>query len=165
MSEGRERRELESQMASDVRALSAASDQISRIFAQQHSLGPNDFRALLHIMVSDMSGRPSTPGELGQALGLSSAAMTYLVERMITSGHIKRESDESDRRRVILRYDDPGMEVAREFFTPLGGHTREAMADLPDSDLAAAHRVFSAMIDAMKTYHGELGGRRPNASR
>ena len=30
------------------------------------------------------------------------------------------------------------------------------MADLSDKDLDAAHRVFTAMIDAMTTFEGEL---------
>lgn len=46
-----------------------------------------------------------------------------------------------------------------------GAHTRDAMPDLPDSDLAAAHRVFIATIDTVQIYHAELGGRRPNPNR
>jgi len=78
-----ERAELESRIASDVRAMTAESDRLGRVFGAQHSLSANDFRALLHIMVADVGGRPVSPGELGSVLGLSSAAMTYLVERMI----------------------------------------------------------------------------------
>jgi hypothetical protein len=51
-------------------------------------------------------------------MGVSGAAITYLVERMIASGHFRRESDPSDRRKVILRVADDGMSVARGFFTP-----------------------------------------------
>ena len=85
--------------------------------------------------------------------------MTYLVERMIASGHIRRESDASDRRKVILRYDEHGMEVARGFFGPLGMRTSAALADLPDADLAAAHRVFESLIGAMREHHADLGER------
>lgn len=150
------RRELESLIAADMRAMTAESDQLGRVFGARHHLNANDFRALLHIMVSDVGGRPVSPGELGSLLGLSSAAMTYLVERMIVSGHIRREPDVRDRRRVILRYDEPGMDVARQFFGPLGQHVSQSLADLPDDDLAAAHRVFGALTDAMQTYHREI---------
>ncbi|KQR99286.1 MarR family transcriptional regulator [Williamsia sp. Leaf354] len=148
---------LESAMASDLRALSAASEQIGRVFAGRHDLSANDFQALLRIMVADVDGEPLTVGKLGSSLGMSSAAMTYLVERMINSEHIRREPDPSDRRRVILRYDDHGMEVAREFFGPLGAVTRAALADLDDSDLATAHRVFGVLIDALRGYARDLG--------
>jgi DNA-binding MarR family transcriptional regulator len=150
------RAELESQISADVRALSAESEQIGQMFAGLHDLGHNDFRALLHIMVADSAGAPLTSGELRQRVGLSGAAITYLVERMIESGHIRRESDPADRRKVILRYAEHGMTVARAFFSPLASHGRGAMADLPDQDLVAAHRVFTAMIDAMRAFQAEL---------
>jgi DNA-binding MarR family transcriptional regulator len=126
------------------------------MFAGLHGLGHNDFRALVHIMVADSAGAPLTSGELRRRVGLSGAAITYLVERMIESGHIRRESDPADRRKVILRYAEHGMTVARGFFTPLASHSRGAMADLPDEDLVAAHRVFTAMIDAMRAFQAEL---------
>lgn len=50
------------------------------------------------------------------------------------------------------------MDVARGFFTPLGQRTRAAMAELPDADLRAAHRVLVAVVQAMRGYHGELTG-------
>jgi hypothetical protein len=56
------------------------------------------------------------------------------------------------------------MELAREFFTPLGVHLRAALADLPDEDLFAAHRVFVAMIGAMSTFEGELGIPQPKSA-
>jgi DNA-binding MarR family transcriptional regulator len=151
-----ERAELEVLIGADVRAMSAESEQIGRVFAGLHGLGPNDFRALLHIMVADSAGTPLTSGELRSRMGVSGAAITYLVERMIASGHIRRESDPADRRKVILRFDDQGVAVARAFFTPLADHTSAALADLPDADLAAAHRVFVALTAAMRTFEAGL---------
>jgi hypothetical protein len=58
---------------------------------------------------------------------------------------------------LLLRNGDHGMAVARAFFSPLAEHYRNAMADLPDEDLAAAHRVLAAMIHAMKAFQGDLG--------
>jgi DNA-binding MarR family transcriptional regulator len=87
---------------------------------------------------------------------MSGAAITYLVERMITSGHFRRESDPSDRRKVILRVADSGRDVARDFVTPLAEHSHRAMAGLPDRDLVAAHRAFTAIIDAMRAFRSQL---------
>ena len=90
-------------------------------------------------------------------MGTSDAAITYLVERMIASGHLLRDADPADRRRVKLRVADHGLQVGRDFFTPLAEHTHAALADLPDGDLAAAHRVFGALIDAMGAFRTDLG--------
>jgi DNA-binding MarR family transcriptional regulator len=152
-----DRDELEVMIGADVRAMSAESDQIGRVFAGVHDLAANDFRALLHIMVADDAGRPLTAGELRARMGVSGAAITYLVERMIASGHVKRETHPDDRRKVVLRYDDHGMTVARAFFTPLAEHTNRALAGLSDADLVAAHRTFSALIDAMTEFRSSLG--------
>jgi DNA-binding MarR family transcriptional regulator len=147
---------LEAMIASDLRAMNAESDQIGRHFAGRHDVAANDFRALLHVMVAQTGGTPLTAGDLRKRMGMSGAAITYLVERMIASGHLHRESDPADRRKVILRVADHGMDVARGFFTPLGEQTRAALAGLPDADLAAAHRTFAALVDAMRAFRAEL---------
>jgi DNA-binding MarR family transcriptional regulator len=151
------REALESLMSADLREISTESDQIGRLFAVSQQLGPADFRALLHILMAETAGKPMTSGGLTERMGLSGAGITYLVDRLIESGHIRRDSHPDDRRKVILRYSEPGLGTARSFFNPLGAHTRAAMSDLPDADLAAAHRVFSALIAAMRRFQTELG--------
>jgi DNA-binding MarR family transcriptional regulator len=150
------RAELESAVIADVQALSAESDQIGRAFASVHRLSANDFRALVHVMVAENAGTPLTAGELRARMGMSGAAITYLVERMIESGHLRRDADPADRRKVILRYADHGIEVGRAFFTPLANHTHRVLADLPHDDLAAAHRVFTAVLAAMTAFRDDL---------
>jgi DNA-binding MarR family transcriptional regulator len=151
-----DRAALESVIAADVRAMTAESDQIGRHFAGRHEVAANDFRALLHVMVAETSGAPLTAGDLRHRMGVSGAAITYLVERMIASDHLRRESDPADRRKVILRVADHGMQVARGFFTPLAEHTRLALTEIPDKDLAAAHRTLTAVIEAMRAFRNEL---------
>jgi DNA-binding MarR family transcriptional regulator len=148
---------LESLISADLREVSTESDQIGRLFAVSHDVRPTDFRALLHIMVAETAGRPMTSGDLSQRMGLSGAAITYLVDRLIESGHIRRDSHPADRRKVILRYSEPGLDTARSFFNPLGIYTHAALDDLPDADLAAAHRVFTALIAAMRRFQTDLG--------
>jgi hypothetical protein len=48
-------------------------------------------------------------------MDVSPAAITYLVDRMIDAGHVRRESDPSDRRKARLRYEASGMELANGF--------------------------------------------------
>ncbi|MGA8332895.1 MAG: MarR family winged helix-turn-helix transcriptional regulator [Mycobacterium sp.] len=143
-------------MSADMRAVTAQSDRVGRHFARQNNVSGNDFHALLHVMVAETAGKPLTMAQLRQRMDVSPAAITYLVDRMIEAGHVRRETDPGDRRKALLRYEHSGMELAREFFSPLGDHLRTALADLPDEDLLAAHRVFASMIDAMSNFEGEL---------
>ena len=151
-------------MSADMRAITAQSDRIGRHFARQHDVGGSDFHALLHIMVAETAGTPLTLAQLRQRMDVSSAAITYLVDRMIVAGHIRREADPADRRKSLLRYEKPGMALARSFFTPLGTELRSALADVPDRDLVAAHRVFAAMIEAMSTFESQLAAQRSKPS-
>ncbi|CPR12689.1 transcriptional regulator [Mycobacterium bohemicum DSM 44277] len=152
----RGREALESLISADLREMSTESDQIGRLFASAHDLRPNDFRAILHIMVAETAGRPMTSGDLSHRMGLSGSAITYLVDRLIDSGHIRRESHPNDRRKVVLRHGESAVATARSFFSPLAAHTRAAVAELSDDDLLAAHRVFSALIGAMRGFQREL---------
>lgn len=154
------RGELESAVFNDVRALSAASDRIGRVFAAAHDLSANDFRALLHVMVAEHAGAPLNAGELRELMGMSGAGITYLVERMIESSHLRRESDPADRRKVILKYAEHGVTVGRQFFTPLEDQTHRALADLPDDDLSAAHRVLNRVLAAMRVFEDGVESQR-----
>ena len=108
-------------------------------------------------LAAETAGTPLTMAQLRQRMDVSPAAITYLVDRMIDAGHVRRESDPSDRRKALLRYEESGMELAHGFFTPLGTHLRAELAGLPDRDLLAAHRVFAAMITAMAKFEAEIG--------
>jgi DNA-binding MarR family transcriptional regulator len=46
---------------------------------------------------------PITAGEIGTHLGLSSGAVTGLVDRLEATGWVRRERDPADRRRVIVQ--------------------------------------------------------------
>lgn len=158
-----DRAELEKLMSADLRMMTAQSDHIGRHFARQNNVGGTDFHALLHIMVAETAGTPLTAAQLRRRMDVSPAAITYLVDRMMEAGHIRREPDPEDRRKTLLRYEHPGMTLARSFFAPLGAHLHAALADLPDRDLAAAHRVFTAMMAAMATFEAELAAPAPEA--
>ena len=154
-----DRAQLERRMGADLRELTSETDWVTRIFAEQNNLSANEFRALLFVMLAEGAGVDMTAGDLRRQMGLSGAAITYLVERMAETGNLRRETDPSDRRKVILRYDEHGMGIALQFFGILAEHNRQAMAHLPDEDLNAAHRTFCAMVEAMRAFRTELSTR------
>ncbi len=151
-------------MSADMRAITAQSDRIGRHFARQNDVSGTDFHALLHIMVAESAGEPLTAAQLRRRMDVSPAAITYLVDRMIGAGHVRREPDPQDRRKTLLRYEKPGMALARSFFTPLGAELHTALADIPDRELAAAHRVFTAMIEAMAGFESRLTASSPKTA-
>lgn len=150
------RAELERLLSADLRTITAHSDRVGRYYARQNDLSHGDFHALLHLMVAETAGTPLTPAQLSQRLDVSAAAITYLADRMIDAGHVRREPDVEDRRRSLLRLQDGSMQLAHEFFRPLGEHLRASLAELPDRDLRSAHKVLTAMIAGMSAFESEL---------
>src|ERR1035441_8380986 len=97
------RSELEKLMSADLRAMTARSDRVGRYFSRQHDLHSSDLQALLHIMVAETAGELLNSSQLCERMDISNAAITYLVDRVMSAGHIRREADPSDRRKSLLR--------------------------------------------------------------
>lgn len=147
---------LERSLSEEIVALSATGQRLTRTFALGNSLHDTDFRALAYIHLSDLSGEHVTPALLGAHLSLSSAAVTYVVDRLERAGHVERVPDARDGRRVILRYADPGRVLTRQFFGGAELHHHNALAGFADDEIAVAQRVLSALNSAFLVYHDEL---------
>src|SRR5690349_6043779 len=48
---------------------------------------------------------PLTAGQLSEMTGLTTGAITGVIDRLERAGYVRRESDPNDRRRVIIRPD------------------------------------------------------------
>jgi DNA-binding MarR family transcriptional regulator len=82
-----------------LRALSAASAEARAALARRMGMHPTDLSAMSHIAVSPGS---IGPRELSGLLRITPAAMTDVVDRLEAAGHLVRERDTTDRRRVRL---------------------------------------------------------------
>ncbi|MBV9580629.1 MAG: MarR family transcriptional regulator [Chloroflexi bacterium] len=105
----------EGDMALDAarRALPAAKlHTLARALARtatHHALFSQAVAAQLGIGATDLEGLallydlgPATPGALASALGVTTGAITGLVDRLAAVGFVQREGDPSDRRRVLV---------------------------------------------------------------
>src|SRR3712207_5263465 len=108
-----------------LRRLSVELDAVGQRFATIHGLGRTDVRALVAIMDAARRGEALTAGTLGQAVELSSASVTALVDRLERAGHVRRVRDPADRRRVALEMAASAMDAGAQFF---GGINRDRLA-------------------------------------
>lgn len=154
--DGRSREDLVRALGEELRTVSTASAQIGHRFAALQALHERDFRALTLVYGAENEGRPLTASALAAALGLTSGAVTYLVERLVASGHVRRDHDPADRRKVILRYSDHGHAVAADFFGPLGAHTQAALRERSDEEIAAAVAVLADVVGALRDFDERL---------
>jgi len=148
-----ERDRLREEIVNLLRTYSVEAQHVGHAFAQRHGLHPTDLQALIAVMHAEGRGAPLTPGRLGEAIGLSSGATTAAIDRLERAGHLRRTRESTDRRVVHLRYGEPGMALALEFFGPLGKRTDDVMAGYSDEDLALVHRFLQGMNDALAEHH------------
>jgi DNA-binding MarR family transcriptional regulator len=132
-----------------VRQLGIEAQQVAHAFAAEQGLHDTDLRALLHVMRAENSGHPTTAGGLGAVLGITSGAVTGVVDRLVRSGYVERRTDERDRRKVVLRYAPSARAVAEEFFAPLGEVSGRVFSGFSATDLQTVRRFLRQMTDAM----------------
>ena len=126
-----------------VRALVMESNRFLEIFSAAHELHPTDMTALNLIMTD-----PMTPGTLAKALNLSASATTSVLDRLEKAGHVTRERDPDDRRRVELQVLDRATELAATFFQPLAREYAAVWEEMSDADRQVVARFLVATTAA-----------------
>lgn len=140
-----------------LRGVTVELDLFGAAFAGAHGLHPTDLRALIHLLDAARAGTAATPGRLADQLGLNSASVTALVDRLARAGHVRRERDPGDRRRVLLVVEEQAVALGWSFFGPLITGMVAAMSAFDEAELATVRRFLRAMADvATDTRKGRL---------
>jgi DNA-binding MarR family transcriptional regulator len=137
------------ELVHQLRALTVHLDLLGAAFAAAHRLHATDLRALIHLLDADRAGTVATPGWLGGQLGMNSAAVTALLDRLENAGHVQRTRDTTDRRRVRLQVSAEATALGWEFFGPQIASMVDAMRAFDAGELATAARFLRAMSDAL----------------
>ncbi len=151
-----ERRRLAARIENHLRQFGAESSRVIEVFAQRHAMHPTDLQALVIIMNAESQGEPATPGVLRHALNLTSGAVTGAIDRLVRSGHVRRERDPRDRRQVRLHYAESGLALGLEFFGPLAERTDAIMNRLEPEQLEAVEAFMHEIVGAMTAYRQGL---------
>lgn len=129
-----------------MRQFALESERYVERAAAVHGLHRTHLNAL-GFLVSPGSNAP-TPGRLGQALNLSSPAVTALVDRLEHSGHVTRQRGQADRRQVELAMTDSARSIGRQLFMPLAAHLSQALESYSPEELALVERFLHEMTSA-----------------
>ena len=140
-----------------LRRLQAEGDRLNGAVAARQGVNQTDMSALMHIMEADLAGQPLTPTGLQRALGLSSGATTAVIDRLEVAGHSRRERDSTDRRRVILRYDEGAREVGERYFLPLAREISGILDGLSDTEASTVLHFLAGVIDVYAGHSARVG--------
>ena len=136
------------ELAVEVRALAAAQEVLNTRLARAQELNRTDMRA-----VDVMLRRgPITAGALATELGVTTGAVTGVLNRLEAAGHASRLADAADRRRVVVSASAEARSAADRRIDALRREMWTAMADLDDAKLDVATEVLRRVRRAVENH-------------
>lgn len=135
-----------------LRDYRGAETAVRRSTRDSMGMGETDILALRYLLRAQASGRAVVPKDLSQFLGITSASTTSLIDRLVTSGHVRREAHPTDRRSVVVV---PTVESDKEVRVTLGAMHRRMMA-VAESLSPEEARVVVDFLQRMTTALEEI---------
>ena len=132
--------------------------------AASYGLGVTDMRALSIILREG----PQSAGALASRLHVTSGAVTGVIDRLSAAGLARRESDEHDRRRVVLSADHEGLAARENVYEGIGRDFDELHDSLTLANLRFLVRYLEASVAITTEQTAALAARadeRPTKSR
>lgn len=81
-----------------IREFLTLSEEFEAHLGRELTVNPTDLQAMQHLIM----GGPLGPTELSRRLGISTAATTAVVDRLVAVGHATRTQHPTDRRGVVI---------------------------------------------------------------
>ena len=108
-------KDLLAEVGLQVRQLGAQSVMTSQIIASRFALHTTDLECLDLIFLNTRV----SAGELCGATGLTSGAMTALIDRLERAGYVRLVDDPKDRRRVLVEIRPEAVEPIEAVYSPI----------------------------------------------
>lgn len=138
--------EISSVMAALGR-LRDAEQHLTEASQRYMNLGSTDMRALHYLIVAGHNGTVVTPSAIAAHLGISSASVTKLLDRLEAGGHIHRQPHPNDRRALAITVTDETREAAMETVGRLHAKRFHAAARLTSAERAVVIRFIDDMTN------------------
>jgi DNA-binding MarR family transcriptional regulator len=148
------RQELTSALNIAMREVSGQGVLYSQAVAARVGINSTDLECLDHIV----SRGSLTAGALAEATGLTTGAITGVVDRLERSGFARREPDAKDRRKVLVRATEAVGDRIAPLFAPMERAALAALAPYREPELAllldfltrAREAALAAMAELQK---------------
>lgn len=98
---------------------------------------------------------PATAGEIAHRTGLTTGAVTRMIDRLESAGYVKRSRDSSDRRRVVVAADPDAMARVGSIYDGVAAAWREMLAAYDDAEL----EVIVDLVQRMRNLSREQAER------
>ena len=143
-------------VAAELRALDRSLDLLDEGVATSFGISRSDLRAM-ELVSGD--GR-LTAGQLARGLGVTTGAVTGLIDRMERMGYFRRQDDPRDRRKVHVALTPKAKAQERQAFERLGREMERMLSNYADDDLA----LIGDFLRRVRGIVDQIGGRPESAS-
>ena len=116
------------------------------LYAKEHGHSMSQLGALLHINRKGVSGI----ADIGVQLGVTSAAVSQMIERMVQQGLIARTEDPADRRAKRIELTQEGMQVIGECVEARERWMDDLSASMSPKERKLAVSAITLLIDKTK---------------
>ncbi|WP_377641389.1 MarR family winged helix-turn-helix transcriptional regulator [Oryzobacter terrae] len=113
--------------------------------ARQAGLSTSELHSLRHL-----SKAPMGPVELAKALGVTSAASSGIVDRLVARGHVERRSHPDDGRRTAVVITDSGRAEVLRRLAPMFSGLAALDASLDEGERVVVERYLRGAAAAMR---------------
>lgn len=120
--------------------------QVPHEVARKAGLSVSELHSLRHLMASPMG-----PVELAKALGVTSAASSGVVDRLVARGHAERHPHAEDRRRTEVVVTESGRREVFALLAPMFAKLAEIDAPLDDDERVVVERYLRGAIAALRS--------------
>jgi DNA-binding MarR family transcriptional regulator len=134
------RNEVNEALVRAGRSLGNASAMLGHAIAERLGLHGSDWECVT--LLFDAEGS-MTAGQLAQLTGLTTGAITGVLDRLEAAGYARRERDPEDRRRVIVRLVPERMAEVVPLFAPMLDDMARLHANYSEADLRLIGEVLT----------------------
>ena len=132
------------------RSFGNSSSMLLAACADRLGLHSTDWGCVL--LLDEAQPEPLTAGQLAELTGLTTGAVTGVLDRLESAGFVRRERDPGDRRRVIVRLVPEAMARTRPMFDGLIADMRALHGDYSDDELAVFVDMLSRSSKILRTH-------------
>ena len=104
---------------------------LSNAIAERLDITPNE----LEVMGTLVARGPLSAGDIAHRTGLTSGAVTRLIDRLVERGSVRRRPDPQDRRRVLVEATPAALRVCEPFYGPIAKEGTALLERLSEKEL------------------------------
>ncbi len=125
------------------------------LFIKENDLSMSQMGALMSIHRSGVC----SVSDIGDELGITSAAASQMVERLVRQGLIERTENPGDRRVKQIMLTDKGHQVVQGSFQACHAWLGELVASFTPAEREQAHAALRLLLKKTMELGGEVDGR------